>query len=99
MEGIESNVLDTLTDSMGSLRKTKVRPFCLENTRMMMPESWNDERRRNMGTINGVSAARTPLDVKDGVRRLRVFKGLAWFTRVNILYCESEVSVYLNFCL
>ena len=39
---MESNVLDTLRDSMGSLRKTRVRPFCLEKTRMMMPERWKE---------------------------------------------------------
>ena len=45
---------------------------------MMIPESWNEESRRNMGTTKGVSAARTPRDVNDGVRRLRVLRGLAY---------------------
>jgi hypothetical protein len=39
MAGIESNVLETLTESTGSFRNTRVRPFCLENTRIMIPES------------------------------------------------------------
>lgn len=93
--GIESNVLETLTDSMGSLRNTRVSPFCLEKTRIMMPESWKDDKRRNMGTINGVSAARTPREVKEGVRRLRVFSGLAWSTSV----LAGVSGVYLHFCL
>jgi len=92
---MESNVLDTLRDSMGSLRKTRVRPFCLEKTRMMMPERWKEERRRNMGTMSGVSAARTPLDVKEGVRRLRVFRGFAWFTRQYLVESEENTCTFV----
>ena len=74
---MESKVLDTFTESTGSLRKTRVRPFCFEKTRIMMPERRKSERRRNMGTVRGVSAARMPWEVKEGVRRLRVFNGFA----------------------
>jgi len=77
MAGIESKVLETLTESTGSLRKTSVKPFCFEKTRIIMPESWKAERRRNIGTVKGESAAKTPREVKDGVIRLLVFKGLA----------------------
>ena len=91
--GIESNVLETLTDSMGSLRNTSVRPFCLEKTRMIMPDSWKEDKRRNMGTINGVSAARTPREVKEGVRRLRVFRGLAY--DINTRWSKWDVPAPL----
>ena len=77
MAGMESKVLETLTESTGSLRKTSVRPFCLEKTRMMMPDNWKEESRRNIGTVNGTSAARIPLDVNEGEIRLRVLSGLA----------------------
>ena len=39
MNGIESNVEETLSDSRGSFRKTKVMPFCLEKTRMTKPDN------------------------------------------------------------
>jgi len=83
MTEMESNVLDTFTESTGSFRKTRVRPFCLENTRIMIPESWNDDNRRSMGTVNGASAASIPLEVKEGVNRLRVLRGLACTMRVS----------------
>lgn len=41
---MESKVDDTLSDSRGSFLKTSVKPFCLENTRMMIADSLISER-------------------------------------------------------
>jgi hypothetical protein len=49
------------------LRKTRVKPFCLEKTRIMIPERLKEDRRRNMGTVSGTSAARIPGEVNAGV--------------------------------
>jgi hypothetical protein len=42
--GIESKVDETFNDSRGSFRKTNVKPFCLEKTKTMKPDSFMSER-------------------------------------------------------
>ncbi|KAG4305977.1 hypothetical protein PORY_000887 [Pneumocystis oryctolagi] len=59
--GILSKVLETRTDSTGSLRKTKVTPFALENTKIIIPDNLKFDKRRNIGTINGASAETSPV--------------------------------------
>jgi hypothetical protein len=65
--GIASKVLEISTASTGSFRKTSVKPFCFEKTRMMIPESWKQDNRRSMGTVSGTSAAKIPREVNAGV--------------------------------
>lgn len=55
--GMESKVEETLRDSSGSLRKTKVRPFCLENTSMINAESLISERVILRGIVRPEAAA------------------------------------------
>lgn len=42
--GMESKVDETLSDSRGSLRKTNVRPFWRENTKIMKADILNSDR-------------------------------------------------------
>lgn len=64
---MESKVDETLSDSRGSLRKTRVRPFCLENTRMMNAESLMSDSVICRGMVRPEDAARGCGEVKDGV--------------------------------
>lgn len=41
---MESKVDETFSDSRGSLRKTRVSPFCFENTRIIKADSLMSER-------------------------------------------------------
>lgn len=41
---MESKVEETLSDSSGSFRKTRVRPFCLEKTRMIKADNLISDR-------------------------------------------------------
>jgi hypothetical protein len=66
MKGIESKVDETLIDSKGSLRKTSVRPFCREKTRIMKAESLISERVICRGIVNPDDAARGCGDVNEG---------------------------------
>lgn len=63
MKGIESNVDDTLRDSRGSFRKTRVIPLALENTRMMKPERRKSDSVICRGMVRGDDAARGVGDV------------------------------------
>ena len=64
---MESKVDDTLRDSRGSLRKTRVRPFCLENTRMMKAESLISDSVMERGIVRPDAAASGCGDVKLGL--------------------------------
>lgn len=55
--GIESKVDETLSDSRGSLRKTKVSPFCFEKTSIMKAESLISERVICRGIVRPEAAA------------------------------------------
>lgn len=57
---------DTLRDSRGSFRKTRVRPFCREKTRMMNADSLNSERVICKGIVRLDDAARGCGEVKEG---------------------------------
>ena len=64
---MESKVEETLRDSSGSLRKTRVRPFCLENTKMMKADSLISDNVIESGIVRPDAAARGCGDVKDGL--------------------------------
>ena len=64
---MESKVDETLSDSRGSFRKTKVRPFCLEKTRMMNAESLMSDSVIFKGIVRPEDAARGRGEVNDGV--------------------------------
>lgn len=74
---MESKVEETLRDSSGSFRNTKVNPFCLEKTRMMNAESLISDRVICRGIVNPDAAANGRGDAKDGFEKRYVFKGLA----------------------
>jgi ribosome biogenesis SPOUT family RNA methylase Rps3 len=57
MKGIVSNVEETLRDSRGSLRKTRVIPLAFENTRIMKPERRNCDSVICSGIVSGDDAA------------------------------------------
>ena len=57
---------DTLSDSSGSFRKTKVRPFCLEKTSMINADSLISERVIFRGIVRPEEAARGCGEVKEG---------------------------------
>lgn len=61
-----SKVDETLSDSRGSLRKTRVRPFCLEKTRMMKAESLISDNVICSGMVRPEEAARGCGEVNDG---------------------------------
>jgi hypothetical protein len=54
---MESKVDETLSDSSGSFRKTRVRPFCLENTKMMKAESLISDSVMDKGIVKPDAAA------------------------------------------
>lgn len=62
-----SNVEETLRDSSGSLRKTRVRPFCLEKTRIMKADSLISDRVICRGIVRPDDAASGCGEVKDGL--------------------------------
>lgn len=76
---MESKVDETLRDSRGSLRKTRVRPFCLEKTKMMKADSLISDSVMDSGIVSPAEAARGCGDVKVGLADKYVFNGLAWF--------------------
>lgn len=78
MNGIESKVDETLRDSRGSFRKTKVNPFCLENTTMMKADNLISDKVICNGIVSPASAARGCGDVKDGLENRWLFSGLAY---------------------
>lgn len=54
---MESKVEETFRDSRGSLRKTRVNPFCREKTRMMKAESLISDKVICSGIVNPDAAA------------------------------------------
>jgi hypothetical protein len=77
MKGIESKVDETLIDSRGSFRKTRVKPFCLEKTRMIKADSLISDRVICRGIVKPEDAARGCGDVKEGFENRYVFRGFA----------------------
>jgi hypothetical protein len=63
---MESKVEETLSDSRGSFRKTSVRPFCFENTRMMKAESLMSDSVMESGIVSPEAAASGCGEVKLG---------------------------------
>lgn len=63
---MESKVEETLRDSRGSLRKTIVRPFCREKTRMTKPDSRMSDKVICKGIVRPEAAARGCGDAKEG---------------------------------
>ncbi len=74
---MESKVEETLRDSSGSLRKTRVSPFCLEKTRMMKADSLISDNVICNGIVRPDDAARGCGDVKLGLEYKYVFRGFA----------------------
>ena len=74
---MESKVDDTLSDSRGSFRNTKVRPFWRENTSIMNADILNSERVICRGIVRLEDAASGCGDVKEGRVDRYVFSGLA----------------------
>lgn len=66
MNGIESKVEETLRDSRGSFRKTKVNPLDFENTTMMNADNLISDNVICNGMVSPASAARGCGDVNDG---------------------------------
>lgn len=64
---MESNVEETFRDSKGSFRKTNVRPFCFENTRMIKAESLISDRVILRGIVRPAAAASGSGEAKDGL--------------------------------
>lgn len=77
MKGIESKVEETLSDSRGSLRKTRVRPFCREKTRITKPDRRISDSVMETGIVRPEAAARGCGDAKDGFVDKAVFRGFA----------------------
>lgn len=63
---MESKVDETLRDSSGSFRKTRVRPFCLEKTNIMNAESLISDKVICSGMVRPEDAANGWGDAKDG---------------------------------
>ena len=74
---MESKVLETLRDSNGSLRKTKVMPFCLEKTKMTNPDSLMSLRVIARGIVKPLAAAKGCGDAKLGLVERKVLSGFA----------------------
>lgn len=74
---MESKVEDTFRDSSGSFRNTRVKPFCLENTRMMNADSLMSDRVILRGIVRPDAAARGCGEAKEGLVDKYVFKGFA----------------------
>jgi len=74
---MESKVDETLRDSSGSLRKTNVRPFCFEKTRMINADSLISDKVIDSGIVNPAAAAKGCGDVKLGLAERYVFNGFA----------------------
>jgi hypothetical protein len=66
-----------LSDSSGSFRKTRVRPFCLEKTSIMKADNLISDRVICRGIVSPDAAAKGWGDVKDGFENKYVFKGFA----------------------
>jgi hypothetical protein len=75
---MESKVEETLRDSRGSFRKTRVNPFCLENTRIMKAESLISDNVICKGIVNPEAAANGCGDANDGFEYKYVFRGFAY---------------------
>ena len=63
---MESKVDETFSDSRGSLRKTKVRPFCFENTSIMNADNLMSDKVICNGIVKPEDAASGCGEVKDG---------------------------------
>lgn len=66
-----------MRDSRGSLRKTRVRPFCFEKTTMIKAESLISDSVIWRGIVRPEAAANGPGDVNDGLEERYVLSGLA----------------------
>lgn len=64
---MESKVEETLSDSRGSFRKTKVNPFCLEKTTIMNADNLNSDNVICSGIVRPEDAANGWGEVKDGL--------------------------------
>jgi hypothetical protein len=64
---MESKVDETLSDSSGSFRKTNVKPFCLENTKMIKADSLKSDKVIWSGMVRPDEAARGCGEVKSGL--------------------------------
>jgi hypothetical protein len=64
---MESKVEETLRDSRGSLRKTSVKPFCFENTKIINADSLISDKVIDIGIVSDEAAARGFGDVKLGL--------------------------------
>ena len=64
---MESKVEETLRDSRGSFRKTRVRPFCLEKTNIMKPDNLISDNVIDNGIVSPAAAANGWGDVKVGL--------------------------------
>lgn len=87
---MESKVDETLRDSSGSLRKTIVRPFCLENTNMMKADSFISDNVNDRGIVSPDAAARGCGDVKLGFECRYVFRGFACCFVYISAWCYSS---------
>ena len=76
---MESKVEETFKDSSGSLRNTKVSPFCLEKTSIMKAESLISERVILRGIVKPAEAASGSGEANEGLVERYVFSGLACF--------------------
>lgn len=74
---MESKVDDTLSDSRGSFRKTTVKPFCLEKTRIIKAESLISDNEIERGIVRPEAAAKGCGDVNTGFEYKYVFRGFA----------------------
>lgn len=74
---MESKVEETLIDSSGSLRKTIVKPFCFEKTKITKADSLISDKVIDRGIVSPAAAASGCGDVKEGFADRYVFKGFA----------------------
>lgn len=58
---------DTFRDSSGSFRKTSVKPFCLEKTRMMNADSLMSDKVILRGMVRPDAAARGCGEANEGL--------------------------------
>lgn len=65
--GIASKVEETLRDSSGSFRNTRVKPFCFEKTSMMKADSFISDRVICIGIVRPEDAAKGCGEVKEGL--------------------------------
>lgn len=90
---MESKVEETLRDSRGSFRKTKVRPFCLEKTTMIKADSLISDKVIDKGIVRLAAAANGCGDVNEGLAERYVFNGFAY---VVILAIYNNARTFKN---